>query len=205
MTPVLQIAFILLILAFGIFSTHSMISLFLFRCQRVPAPLLPTTQSMCEKSCGYCQQLDDMLPRDDSLYAPKGAIRVHLSRDEELKIKQLRHSSHFSNANSSQVSLPSPPPAYGAWRCSVLADPSLLHWHRADVSPEAGDLAAVSEPEFLEEVPLSPTLARVWNEDSARRASAASQQAVRVSIGRAKPAMVNIRSSGTWSDNGASN
>lgn len=27
---------------------------------------------------------------------------------------------------------PAPPPAYGLWRCSVRADPELLHWRRVD-------------------------------------------------------------------------
>jgi hypothetical protein len=204
--PTVQIIFILLILASGILTTHSIISLFLFRLQR-PTTLLPTMQSMCdEKSCSYCRQHEDVLPRDDSLYAPRGPIRVHLTRDEQLKAKRLRHASDFSNANSSQLSLTSPPPAYGAWRCSVRADPSLLHWHRVDASQQAGDQAAVQEAEVMEEVPLSPTLAMAWREDAeaGRRGSEASQgSAVRVSIGKAKAAVVVVRGSGNWSESGA--
>jgi len=197
-----QTIFILLNLASGIFALHNFISLFLFRVQQQRAPLLPIANT-CEneKDCEYCKQTRDALPHDDSLYAPNAAIRVHLCRDEDLKNKKLHtpHVSDYSSNNVSQISvaLPSPPPAYGAWRCSVRADPDLLHWHKVDAT--AGDLAATTEPEFMEEIPLSPTVVEAWRQQDA----VLSQSAVRVSIGRAKPAVVSIRASGNWSGRGS--
>jgi len=198
----LQTILILFLLASGVFSLHTFISIFLFRIQQQRAPLLPIAAT-CEneKDCEYCKQTRDALPRDDSLYAPNGAIRVHLGRDEDLKNKKLHtpHVSNYSSVNASQLSLavPSPPPAYGAWRCSVRADPALLHWHKIDAA--AGDLAAMTEPEFMEEVPLSPTVVEAWRQQDA----VLSQNAVRVSIGRVKPALVSIRASGSWSGRGS--
>lgn len=96
--------------------------------------------------------------------------------------------------------MPSPPPAYGAWRCSVRADPDLLHWHKVDVTMAAADLAATAEPEYMEDVPLSPSVAEAWKEQDVVTTS---QAAVRVSMmGRAKPAVVDIRASGNWSGSG---
>jgi len=193
-TQALQIFLLLTILFLGIYVFHSLVSIWIFRLQH--PPLLPIAQVRCEnpKTCNHCIQEDDVvLPRDDSLYAPKGAIRVHLSRDEELKLKQLQHASDYSDTTTSQITIPSPPPAYGAWRCSVRADPSLLHWHRVDVN--AGDSAAMAEPELAEAVPLSPTVAQAW--------TATNEEAVRVSIGRARPAIVHIRTS-SWSGSSSS-
>lgn len=214
MSPALQIAFILLILAFGITTTHALITIFLFRLStHRRASLLPTTQpkpygTICEKKpCAHCGCGDDVLPRDDSLYAPKSAIRVHLCRDEKLRQEKkgcTRHSSSYATQqdNSSQVSIATPPPAYGVWRCSVRADPDLLHWQRVevDVDVEAGDAAAVSEP--VEEdvpsspAPVSPTLARTWGRAEAEgEEGMESQRAVRVSIGKGVPVVVDVRAS----------
>jgi hypothetical protein len=183
-TQALQIFLLLTILFLGIYVLHSLVSLWIFRLQH--PPLLPIAQVRCEnpKTCNLCHS-DDTLPRDDSLYAPKGAIRVHLSRDEELKLKQLQHALDYSDTTTSHITIPSPPPAYGAWRCSVRADPSLLHWHKVDV--DAGDSAAMAEPELDEDTLSCPTVNQNYDE-----------QAVRVSIGRARPAIVDIRTSGSY-------
>ena len=106
----------------------------------------------------------DALPDDDSIYSPMTPVRVHLHRDEELAPeKSAEHSpvtpsqpvpeghSHQEDctasdqvqatdeANSVNVTVKPPPPAYGLWRCSVRADPNLLHWRRvSDADPQGG-------------------------------------------------------------------
>ena len=82
----------------------------------------------------------DQLPPDDSLYSPITPVRVNLFRDEEAFIGE----KHEDELETSQAlaDLPTPPPpAYGQWRCSVRADPNLLHWERCDDGKE------ISSPE----------------------------------------------------------
>jgi hypothetical protein len=64
----------------------------------------------------------------------------------------------------------------------------------------------MQEAEGMEDIPLSPTLALAWRQDAeaGRRCSQASQgSAVRISMGKAMPAVVMVRTSGNWSDSNA--
>lgn len=103
----------------------------------------------------------DRLPDDDSLYSPTTPLRVHLASDEHLDgekpldvfLPQHHSAVHLASAGDADRDLeaaidvpddarqavntsiivmpPAPPPAYGLWRCSVRADPNLLHWVRS--------------------------------------------------------------------------
>ena len=63
-----------------------------------------------------------------SIAHPREPIRIILARDEELGL----HSEAGSAEEDKDIALPPPPPAYGLWRCSVRADPNLIHWQRAE-------------------------------------------------------------------------
>jgi len=56
---------------------------------------------------------------------PHEPIRVILARDEELGLEGTE-----SVEEDKEIAVPPPPPAYGVWRCSVRADPNLIHWQR---------------------------------------------------------------------------
>lgn len=78
----------------------------------------------------------DQLPPDDSLYSPVTPLRVHVLRDEEALVGEKVDEENDSPLPSALAPVP-PPPAYGMWRCSVRADPNLLHWERYDAGKEA--------------------------------------------------------------------
>ncbi|KAK5243041.1 hypothetical protein LTR16_008140, partial [Cryomyces antarcticus] len=63
---------------------------------------------------------------DDNDFTPTTPIRVHLARDEEVAIGDVQ------TEKDDEMDLAMPPPAYGLWRCSVRADPNLLHWRKAE-------------------------------------------------------------------------
>lgn len=54
---------------------------------------------------------------------PHRPIRVILARDEELGLDGTE-----TVEEDKEIAVPPPPPAYGVWRCSVRADPNLIHW-----------------------------------------------------------------------------
>lgn len=73
----------------------------------------------------------DQLPPDDSLYSPITPLRVHVLQDEEALVGEKENEAEHDPLPSALAPVP-PPPAYGMWRCSVRADPNLLHWERCD-------------------------------------------------------------------------
>ena len=68
---------------------------------------------------------------------PHQPIRVILARDEELGLDGTD-----TVEEDKETAVPPPPPAYGVWRCSVRADPNLIHWQRT------------GQPTIAEEFPL---------------------------------------------------
>ncbi|MCJ1468149.1 hypothetical protein MMC07_006777 [Pseudocyphellaria aurata] len=73
---------------------------------------------------------------------PQRPIRVILARDEELGL-------HDNEDGPICSPIPPPPPAYGLWRCSVRADPNLIHWQRTGqpgVQEEARALLRAGKP-----------------------------------------------------------
>lgn len=64
-----------------------------------------------------------------SVARPREPIRIILARDEELGL----HGDMGSVEEDKEIMVPPPPPpAYGVWRCSVRADPNLIHWQRTE-------------------------------------------------------------------------
>lgn len=54
-----------------------------------------------------------------------------------------RQTPESAEGDEEKITIIAPPPAYGLWRCSVRADPDLLHWRRVDEpdgAAETGDV-----------------------------------------------------------------
>lgn len=128
----------------------------------------------------YFAQASDpnALPDDDAVYSPITPVRVHLIYEEKDILEQADgpHSvSIASPIHPADVALPNspdesihddddairpqedairvPPPAYGLWRCSVRADPGLLHWQRIGSMPatdmEDTDVSRTAPPTYF--------------------------------------------------------
>lgn len=131
------------ILVFTIFFLHALFRLHMFR-QRISfshalnasrQPKRPRFRYSL-RSHALRRQLNrprnpDVLPNDDSVYTPRTAVRVHLAQDEEAALSEKTDGSDEENLHERgrrPCPLAPPPPAYGLWRCSVRADPTLLFW-----------------------------------------------------------------------------
>ncbi|TKA78615.1 hypothetical protein B0A49_02101 [Cryomyces minteri] len=126
----LHILFVLLILSTLIRFLHSLIKF----CMLVLRPRHTTTTTTPNlPPLRVNTRIPDLLPHlsssehadDDNDFTPTTPVRVHLARDEEAAIGDAR------TEKDDELDLAMPPPAYGLWRCSVRADPNLLHWRKA--------------------------------------------------------------------------
>ncbi|KAB8446195.1 hypothetical protein FH972_025177 [Carpinus fangiana] len=68
--------------------------------------------------------------------ASPASVRASGSPDIDLEAARGVPDESFAATNNIETMAPTaPPPAYGLWRCSVRADPNLLHWVRSPKSP----------------------------------------------------------------------
>lgn len=111
----------------------------------------------------------DCLPQFDTLFAPKTSVRVH-QVDEDGQTDAVNRAgqptqsatpdaeSAIAGPRTSSLGQPQtqpavPPPAYGLWRCSVRADPALLHWRANESSvAEAEPRSATPTPTYVERI-----------------------------------------------------
>lgn len=114
----------------------------------------------------------DALPEDDSVYSPQTPVRVHLLYDEEAMLQAKGEVHPHPHPSSTETLLTPPPPAYGLWRCSVRADPNLLHWERSEATKQT-QLFALAGVEMVE----TPEAGRTWSEAVRRPPSYASNGA----------------------------
>ncbi|KAF1851529.1 uncharacterized protein K460DRAFT_373519 [Cucurbitaria berberidis CBS 394.84] len=111
-----HILFILVLLTITIFFCHSLIRLCMLM-------LNPPRE-------GHRPHLPAMTGPDG--FQPIVPIRVHLARDVEAGASDEEAENDMDIEDPEKDKIPPPPPAYGLWRCSVRADPNLLHWQRVE-------------------------------------------------------------------------